>query len=159
MNTESMPFDTVTELFLLNMKLIEEDAMKEEQEQGQEILATEYESGDFQFVDPPPQGSNDLGKSKTDGLDEGKKLRSLSGRAFSLQGKNLLIKIPLTTPSRTISALAYLFREDFGSQLRKCGSQSGKLNINKTKIHRAAKMIRGAFVELYKGLGYLKTYR
>ncbi|XP_042473205.1 phosphate transporter PHO1 homolog 1-like [Zingiber officinale] len=136
----------------------EEDAMKEEQEQAQEILATEYESGDFQFVDPP-QGSDELEKPKTtDRLDE-VKLRSLSGRAFTLQGKNLLIKIPLTTPSRTISALAYLFREDLGSQLRKCGSQSGKLNINKAKIHRAEKMIRGAFVELHKGLGYLKTYR
>ncbi|XP_042468430.1 phosphate transporter PHO1-3-like [Zingiber officinale] len=138
--------------------ICEEDAMKEEQEQAQEILATEYESADFQFVDPP-QGSDELEKPKTtDRLDE-VKLRSLSGRAFTLQGKNLLIKIPLTTPSRTISALAYLFREDLGSQLRKCGSQSGKLNINKAKIHRAEKMIRGAFVELYKGLGYLKTYR
>lgn len=144
-------------LIWIVLNLIEEDAMKEEQEQAQEILATEYESGDFQFVDPP-QGSDNLGQSKTERLDEGK-LRSLSGRAFSLQGKNLLIKIPLTTPSRTISALAYLFREDLGSQLRKCGSQSGKLNIDKTKIHHAEKMIRGAFVELYKGLGYLKTYR
>ncbi|KAG6520400.1 hypothetical protein ZIOFF_017450 [Zingiber officinale] len=156
-HTESMPFDTVTEPFFYFF-FVEEDAMKEEQEQAQEILATEYESADFQFVDPP-QGSDELEKPKTtDRLDE-VKLRSLSGRAFTLQGKNLLIKIPLTTPSRTISALAYLFREDLGSQLRKCGSQSGKLNINKAKIHRAEKMIRGAFVELYKGLGYLKTYR
>jgi hypothetical protein len=26
-------------------------------------------------------------------------------------------------------------------------------------LHHAEKMIKGAFIELYKGLGYLKTYR
>ncbi|XP_010265690.1 PREDICTED: phosphate transporter PHO1 homolog 1-like [Nelumbo nucifera] len=31
--------------------------------------------------------------------------------------------------------------------------------FNKKKLHHAEKMIRGAFTELYKGLGYLKTYR
>jgi len=31
--------------------------------------------------------------------------------------------------------------------------------INRKKIQCAEKMIRGAFVELYRGLGLLKTYR
>ncbi|KAK1302901.1 Phosphate transporter PHO1-3 [Acorus calamus] len=72
------------------------------------------------------------------------KQRSLSGRMVSCQGKNVKVNIPLTTPSRTISDLM---------------SQSKPNNINKAKLHRAEKMIKGAFVELYKGLGYLTNYR
>ncbi|XP_072964118.1 phosphate transporter PHO1-3 [Typha angustifolia] len=91
--------------------------------------------------------------------EEGK-FRSLSGRLISFQGKNLKINIPLTTPTRTISALTYLVWEDLVSQQKRCGPEGGnKLSINKTKLHRAEKMIRGAFTELYKGLGYLRTYR
>ncbi|CAL9064439.1 unnamed protein product [Musa banksii] len=140
----------------------EEDSTKgtadpEERDQSQEILTTELERSEFQFSDCP-QGQDDSGKLVKAPSGDGK-LRSLSGRVFSCQGKNLKIKIPLTTPSRTLSALTDLFREDLGSQSRKCGTQGGKLNINKTKLHHAEKMIRGAFVELYKGLGYLQTYR
>lgn len=140
----------------------EEDSTKgtvdpEERDQSQEILTTELERSEFQFSDCP-QGQDDSGKLVKVPSGDGK-LRSLSGRVFSCQGKNLKIKIPLTTPSRTLSALTDLFREDLGSQSRKCGSQGGKLNINKSKLHHAEKMIRGAFVELYKGLGYLQTYR
>ncbi|KAK3132345.1 hypothetical protein QOZ80_6AG0519830 [Eleusine coracana subsp. coracana] len=36
---------------------------------------------------------------------------------------------------------------------------SEKLSITTKKLHQAGKMIRGALVELYKGLGYLRTYR
>ena len=42
---------------------------------------------------------------------------------------------------------------------KKCGPEGRKLQVNRTKLHHAGKMIRGAYVELYKGLGYLKTYR
>nr|GLL43479.1 phosphate transporter PHO1 homolog 1 isoform X2 [Ipomoea trifida] len=42
---------------------------------------------------------------------------------------------------------------------KKRGSEASRLHINKTKLRHAEKMIRGAFIELYKGLGYLKTYR
>nr|CAD1838273.1 unnamed protein product [Ananas comosus var. bracteatus] len=91
----------------------------------------------------------------------GRKLRkSLSGRVISCQGKNLKINIPLTTPSRTFSALTYLVWEDLVSQSKKCGNEGDhKLKINKSNLHHAEKMIRGAFIELYKGLGYLSTYR
>lgn len=87
------------------------------------------------------------------------KLRSLSGTVISSQGKSLRINIPLTTPTRTITALTYSVWEDLVNQSKKCGPESGRVNINKTKLHHAEKMIRGAFMELYKGLGYLKTYR
>ncbi|KAG6468902.1 hypothetical protein ZIOFF_073597 [Zingiber officinale] len=132
----------------------EEDSIRstkveEEQDQPQEILSSELERSPF--------GYSDSGDSEKVQLEE-VKLRSLSARVFSCQGKNLKIKIPLTTPSRTFSALAYLFMEDFGgNQARKCGPH--KLNINKTKLHHAEKMIKRAFIELYKGLNYLKSYR
>ncbi|KAG6470638.1 hypothetical protein ZIOFF_071715 [Zingiber officinale] len=123
--------------------------VEEEQDQPQEILSSELERSPF--------GYSDSGDSEKVQLEE-VKLRSLSARVFSCQGKNLKIKIPLTTPSRTFSALAYLFMEDFGgNQARKCGPH--KLNINKTKLHHAEKMIKRAFIELYKGLNYLKSYR
>ncbi|WOK93449.1 hypothetical protein Cni_G02146 [Canna indica] len=128
-----------------------------EQDQSQEILAADFERSEFQYSESPQQqdDSGKLVKARPGDV----KLRSLSGRVFSCQGKKLKIKIPLTTPSRTFSALTYLFREDLGSQSKKGGSQGGKLNIDKTKLHHAEKMIRGAFIELYKGLNYLKTYR
>lgn len=91
----------------------------------------------------------------------GKKFRSLSGRVVSFQGKNVKINIPLTNPSRTFSALTDLVWEDLVNQSKKSGSETSmnKLSVNKTKLHHAEKMIRGAFIELYKGLGYLRTYR
>ncbi|KAL8157416.1 hypothetical protein AgCh_002203 [Apium graveolens] len=83
--------------------------------------------------------------------------RTPSGRFFSSQGKNLKIHIPLTNPTRTFS---YLLWDDLIKQSSKKGGMEGrKVHVNKTKLHHAEKMIRGAFIELYKGLGYLKTYR
>ena len=88
------------------------------------------------------------------------KLSTLSGGVYNCQGKNLRIKIPLTTPSRTISAVSYLIWDDLVNQSsKKIPEGSNRLHINKTKLHHAEKMIRGALIELYKGLGYLKTYR
>ncbi|XP_071735673.1 phosphate transporter PHO1 homolog 1-like [Rutidosis leptorrhynchoides] len=72
-------------------------------------------------------------------------------------GKKMKIRIPLTNPTRTFS---YLLWEDLINQSSKKQNFDGKkLHINKTKLHHAEKMIRGALIELYKGLGYLKTYR
>ncbi|KAL1828878.1 hypothetical protein ACET3Z_007290 [Daucus carota] len=83
--------------------------------------------------------------------------RTPSGRFFSSQGKNLKIHIPLTNPTR---AFSYLLWDDLIKQSSRKGAMDGKnVHINKTKIHHAGKMIKGAFIELYKGLGYLKTYR
>ncbi|KAK9118848.1 hypothetical protein Scep_016941 [Stephania cephalantha] len=102
--------------------------------------------------------SDDIGRSVRLKREEAK-IRSLSGRVINCQGKNVEIKIPLTTPTRTFSAIKYLVWEDFVNQGKKCTPDGNKLHINKTKIHHAEKMIKGALIELYKGLGYLKTYR
>ena len=67
------------------------------------------------------------------------------------------IDIPATTPSRTISAVTSMIWEDLVNSPSKEGS--GGDYINRKKIQCAEKMIRGAFVELYRGLGLLKTYR
>ncbi|KAH6834643.1 phosphate 1 [Perilla frutescens var. hirtella] len=64
------------------------------------------------------------------------------------------IDIPATTPARTIAAVTSMLRED----LAKGGGGGGGECINRNKVQCAEKMIRGAFVELYRGLGLLKTY-
>ncbi|KAK4479860.1 hypothetical protein RD792_015403 [Penstemon davidsonii] len=89
--------------------------------------------------------------------NEETKLRRNSSRVIYFQGKSLRIRIPLTNPTRTFSAISYLLWDDLAS--KKCGPEEKKFHINKTKLHHAEKMIRGAFIELYKGLGYIKTYR
>ncbi|KAH9626449.1 hypothetical protein KSS87_004951 [Heliosperma pusillum] len=68
---------------------------------------------------------------------------------------SLRIDIPATTPGRTISAVSSMLWEDLVNTPNK--DRRGEF-INRKKIQCAEKMIRGAFVELYKGLGLLKTY-
>lgn len=83
--------------------------------------------------------------------------RKLSACISHCPGKNLKIHIPLTNPTRTFS---YLLWEDLINQSsKKHNAQGKKVHINKTKLRHAEKMIRGALIELFKGLGYLKTYR
>lgn len=65
------------------------------------------------------------------------------------------IDIPATTPARTIAAVTSMLREDLVNNPKK--GRGGEC-INRNKIQCAEKMIRGAFVELYRGLGLLKTY-
>ena len=104
--------------------------------------------------------SEEMGKSTRIMKREDRELRTLSGRVFNCQGKNLRINIPLTTPSRTFSAISYLVWGDLVNQSsNNCNPEGSKLRIDKTKLHHAEKMIKGAFIELYKGLGYLETYR
>ncbi|KAI3968532.1 hypothetical protein MKX01_007842 [Papaver californicum] len=93
--------------------------------------------------------------------EDSKSSRSISGRhVVNCQGRNVRINIPLTTPTRTLSAIGDLVWEDLVVPSKKCSpARSKQVQVNKTKVHQAEKMIRGAFVELYKGLGYLKTYR
>ncbi|XP_041014208.1 phosphate transporter PHO1 homolog 1 [Juglans microcarpa x Juglans regia] len=130
----------------------------EEEEQLQDNRADDTEQNDVPFTDS--LRSDDLSKSMRMKREDGK-MRTLSGRVFNYQGKNLKINIPLTTPSRTFSAISYLIWEDLvNPSAKKCGPEgSSNLHINRTKLHHAEKMIRGAFVEIYKGLGYLQTYR
>ncbi|XP_050218696.1 phosphate transporter PHO1 [Mercurialis annua] len=65
------------------------------------------------------------------------------------------IDIPATTPTKTISAITSMLWEDLVNNPKKEGPADF---INRKKIQCAEKMIRGAFVELYRGLGLLKTY-
>ncbi|XP_022777019.1 phosphate transporter PHO1 homolog 1 [Durio zibethinus] len=133
------------------------DRTEQEQEQLQDSYTDELERNDVSFSDSPR--SDEIGKPMGMKREDGK-LTTLSGRVFSCQGKNLRINIPLTTPSRTFSAISYLVRDDlFNQSSKKCGPEGSKLHINKSKLLHAEKMIKGALIELYKGLGYLKTYR
>ncbi|KAI3469794.1 hypothetical protein Pfo_026457 [Paulownia fortunei] len=79
-------------------------------------------------------------------------------RAKTKKGKPKMamrIDIPATTPTRTIAAVTSMLWEDLVNNPKKGG---GGEYINRKKIQCAEKMIRGAFVELYRGLGLLKTY-
>ncbi|XP_051128083.1 phosphate transporter PHO1 isoform X2 [Andrographis paniculata] len=64
------------------------------------------------------------------------------------------IDIPATTPTRTIAAVTSMLWEDLVNNPKKAPAEY----VNRKKIQYAEKMIRGAFVELYRGLGLLKTY-
>ncbi|XP_061353965.1 phosphate transporter PHO1 homolog 1 isoform X1 [Gastrolobium bilobum] len=138
----------------------EEDSVRNrgQQEEMQDTTSTDdSEKSEVPFSDSPR--SDETGKSIQIKREDGK-LRTPSGRIINCQGKNVKINIPLTTPSRTFSAISYLVREDLLNQSsRKCGPEGGKIHLNRTKLHHAEKMIKGGFIELYKGLGYLKVYR
>ncbi|GMI64173.1 phosphate 1, ARABIDOPSIS PHOSPHATE 1 [Hibiscus trionum] len=67
------------------------------------------------------------------------------------------IDIPATTPTRTISAVTSMLWEDLINNPMKQDPAAGSF-INRKKIQCAEKMIRTAFVELYRGLELLKTY-
>ncbi|XP_052184518.1 phosphate transporter PHO1 homolog 1 [Diospyros lotus] len=131
---------------------------KTEQDQGQDNgTEDEFDKNDAEFTELTK--TEELGQSMRMKRDDGK-MRTLSGRVFNCQGKTLRINIPLTNPSRAFSAITYLLWDDLVNQSsRKCSPEGSRLHINKTKLWHAEKMIRGAFIELYKGLGYLKTYR
>lgn len=119
------------------------------------------EEGEDQFS--ISEGLGESGRIEKPREEVAHKLRTLSGKEVTCQGRSVRITIPVTTPSRTVIAIRDLLFDDMLSQSRKNGGNVGdgceKLSINKKKVHQAEKMIRGALVELYKGLGYLKTYR
>lgn len=139
--------------------LIDEESFKgtTDTEQGVDNLTEELDNNDAKLPESPSK-SGELAMrvmKKGDG-----KLGSFSRRVINCQGKKLRIHIPVTNPTRTFSAITYLLWDDLKNQSsKKCGPEGNKFHINKKKLHHAEKMIRGAFVELYKGLGYLKTYR
>lgn len=122
-------------------------------DQGSESVSEELDKDEMKSSESPKSGEVERPMRM-------KKVKSVSNCVIKCQGKNLRIKIPLTNPARTFSAISYLLWDDLVNQSsKKCGPEGNKLHINKKKLHHAEKMIRGAFVELYKGLGYLKTYR
>ncbi|XP_054821012.1 phosphate transporter PHO1-like [Prosopis cineraria] len=65
------------------------------------------------------------------------------------------IDIPAMAPTRAITAMTTKLWDDLVNNPKKEGSME---YVNKRNIQCAEKMIRKAFVELYKALGLLKTY-
>lgn len=69
------------------------------------------------------------------------------------------IDIPATDATKTIAAVTSVIWEDIVNGQRKEGANGNNGDyINRKKIQCAEKMIRGAFLELYKGLNHLKNY-
>ncbi|KAL7603128.1 phosphate transporter PHO1 homolog 1 [Lactuca sativa] len=126
--------------------IIEHDLQEEEK------IAEEHDVNGVECEDSPR--SEEDGKV-TRSIQEEE--QSLSGYIINSQGKKLKIRIPLTNPTRTFSYL--LWEDSINQSSRKHNAHGKKLHVNKTKVHHAEKMIRGALIELYKGLGYLQTYR
>lgn len=76
-------------------------------------------------------------------------------RAKTKRGKPKMamrIDVPATNPTRAITAITSMLWEDL------VNNPTGDF-VHKRKLQCAEKMIRSAFVELYRGLGLLKTYR
>ncbi|KAE9605652.1 hypothetical protein Lal_00024884 [Lupinus albus] len=135
----------------------EEDSVRNRELQEEMQETSTNDKNEVACSDSPR--ADEIGKSMQMKREDGK-MRTHSGRIINCKGKNLRINIPLTTPSRTFSAISYLVREDLLNQSsRKCGAEGSKVHVSKTKLHHAEKMIKGGFIELYKGLGYLKVYR
>uniref|UniRef100_A0A0E0HR97 Uncharacterized protein n=1 Tax=Oryza nivara TaxID=4536 RepID=A0A0E0HR97_ORYNI len=143
----------------------------EQEQEGQEKLTKDMiarspdEGDDDQLTIPQELGdSGRLGRPREEAANTRPRTTLPGGRAVTCQGRSVRINIPVTTPTRTVTAIRELLFDDMLSQSRRSGSANGtkcgdKLSINKRKVHQAEKMIRGALIELYKGLGYLKTYR
>ncbi|XP_038721838.1 phosphate transporter PHO1-like isoform X2 [Tripterygium wilfordii] len=121
-------------------------------------------SGHHSDFSESPAGSIDEASTKTDEIIAALEkngvnfINSASTRAKTKQGKPKMamrIDIPSTTPTRTITAVTSMLWEDLVNNPKKQGPGDF---INRKKIQCAEKMIRGAFVELYRGLGLLKTY-
>ncbi|KAG6732490.1 hypothetical protein I3842_01G181000 [Carya illinoinensis] len=83
--------------------------------------------------------------------------RNYSGTKTKLikQGK---IDIPAETPTPAIVSLTSMLWEDLVMKTPKKEYCRGEQSIGRKKVQSAEKMIRGAFVELYKVLGLLKAY-
>ncbi|KAJ9555778.1 hypothetical protein OSB04_010392 [Centaurea solstitialis] len=78
-------------------------------------------------------------------------------KAGGKQMGGMRIDIPATTPTRTITAVTSMLWEDLVNNPKKEAGGAAEF-LNRKKLQCAEKMIRGAFVELYRGLGLLKTY-
>ncbi|XP_019432505.1 PREDICTED: phosphate transporter PHO1-like [Lupinus angustifolius] len=110
----------------------ESDETNSEVSQTDEVI-TRLERNGVNFVNSSTRVKTKKGKAKT----------------------SIRIDIPSTAPTRAITAVTSMLWEDLVNNPIKEGS--GEF-INKRKIQYAEKMIRSAFVELYKALGLLKTY-
>ncbi|KAL0004141.1 hypothetical protein SO802_011702 [Lithocarpus litseifolius] len=81
-------------------------------------------------------------------MDSGTRTKTKNGKPKMA----MKIDSPANTP-RSVTSILY---EDIMNNLKK--GSSGEFGINPKKVQCFEKKIRGAFMELYKGLGLLKTY-
>nr|XP_010935965.1 phosphate transporter PHO1-2 isoform X2 [Elaeis guineensis] len=115
-------------------------------------------------TDPAPPSSGDspvagevIAALERNGVNFVGSARTKAKKGGKPRAAAMRIDIPATTPGRTISAVTSSIWEDLVNSARKDGSGGGD-QINRKKIQCAEKMIRVAFVELYRGLGLLRTY-
>ncbi|KAG6546093.1 hypothetical protein Mapa_012499 [Marchantia paleacea] len=69
------------------------------------------------------------------------------------------MRVPITTPGTTISAISQTLWEDILKQGGRSDSNGeSQISVTKKKLQRAEKMLRTAFIEYYRGLNLLKSY-
>lgn len=85
--------------------------------------------------------------------------RSKAKKGGKPRTTSMRIDIPPTNPTKTISAVTSMIWEDVVNSSSKSPKKEGGDYITRKKIQCAEKMIRGAFIELYRGLGLLNTYK
>lgn len=71
----------------------------------------------------------------------------------------MMKRIPGTTAAGAITALTTMLWDDLVNNRNRKKDGTKDYSMSKKKIQCAEKMIRGAFVELYRGLFLLKNYR
>ncbi|XP_077227434.1 phosphate transporter PHO1-like [Tasmannia lanceolata] len=124
------------------------------------------------FNEPRPRGFHERSDIETTDFSEnmvepgvvkaseGEDVGFITSKRSNKDKKNRImamqIDIPATTPMQTITAITKMLREDL--QIDSNREKSSDF-VNRKKIQSAEKMIRAAFVELYRGLGLLETYR
>lgn len=143
-----------------------EDGSVADEKEDEDVVAAVFEKNGVTFVDSPSRLSGNRTKTKKGNAKlyvKGKSGSPGSGRIGNTLSRQMRVDIPATNPSRTVSAITQMLWEDLLNQSSKKDEAafqggSGSTRINKKKMQHAEKMIRGAFVELYKGLGLLKTY-
>ncbi|KAH9535731.1 hypothetical protein CY35_17G068900 [Sphagnum magellanicum] len=77
------------------------------------------------------------------------------------KGSHVRLNIPHVSPTATLSALSQMLWEDVLRQAKKSATlYGGKVDIvlSQRKVQRAENMLRAAFIEFYRGLGFLKNY-
>lgn len=139
---------------------------EKDSKEDEDVVAAVFEKNGVTFVDSPSRLSGNRTKNKKGNAKlnvKGKLGSAGSGRIGNILSRQMRVDIPATTPSRTVSAITQMLWEDLVNQSAKKDEAafqggSGSTRINKKKMQHAEKMIRGAFVELYRGLGLLKTY-
>ncbi|KAK8468280.1 hypothetical protein PHAVU_007G275300 [Phaseolus vulgaris] len=120
------------------------------------------------FPHSPSQASThseSVGNSEVSEMDEVMSTLERNGLSFVNSAMRLKTKkgkpqmaIRIDIPATTPTAATSMVWEDLVNSTMKGGGGCGGEIINKRKLQCAEKMIRSAFVELYKALGLLKTY-